>query len=169
MSDGGTIRGEEPGDAAAIADVLVDAFGGQAEARLVERLRTEHPDGYGPSLVAELDGAVVGHALLSRIGLAGRPDLGLLALAPVGVLPTCHGLGIGSALVRRALELATDPVVVVGEPSWYRRLGFEPAAPSGLVPPWPDVGDAWMVWFPEGVDGAPYRGQVVYPAPFAEV
>jgi putative acetyltransferase len=169
VTDGGTIRGEEPGDAAAIAEVLGDAFGGRTEARLVERLRSEHADGYGPSLVAELDGAIVGHALLSRVGLVERPDLGLLALAPVGVLPTCQGLGIGSALVGRALELAAHPVVVVGEPAWYRRLGFEPAAPAGLVPPWPDLGDAWMVWFPEGVGRGAYRGEVVYPAPFAEV
>jgi putative acetyltransferase len=169
VTAGGTIRAERPEDRAAIADVHADAFGRTQEGTLVDRLRAEHPDGYGPSLVAEVDGYVVGHVLLSSVTLEAEHRATLLALAPVAVLRTYQGLGIGSALVTRVLELAEVPVVVVGAPRWYRRFGFEPAGPLGISGPWPGAGDAWMVWFPAGADQSAWRGRVGYPAPFYDL
>ena len=164
----GTIRVEEPTDVRAIADVLADAFDGVAEMTLVERLRTEHREEYGPSLVAEIDGVVVGHALLTSVTVVAADDeaRALFALAPVAVLRTCQRLGIGSNLVNAALVLADRPVVVLGDREWYTRFGFEPATRWGIGSRWAEAGDAWQVWFPEGSDPAEWAGEVRYPAPF---
>lgn len=67
--EGLTVRPERPSDAAAIGSVVAAAFGSPAEAALVEAIRAS--DGYIAelSLVAELDEAVVGHVMISYVGL----------------------------------------------------------------------------------------------------
>ena len=163
----GTIREETPADHAAVAALLTDAFMGPAEATLVERLRSEHPDAYGPALVAEVDGEVVGFAALTRVTLEdGRA---MSALAPVAVLPAAQGMGIGTALVERLVAAVESPVVVVGEPGYYRRFGFTPALRFGVRSAWDGAGDAWMIRFREGQDPHAWRGTVAYPDPFSAV
>jgi putative acetyltransferase len=163
----GTIREETPDDHAAIAALLADAFLGTAEATLVERLRSEHAQAFGPALVAEVDGAIVGFAALTRVTLDdGRA---LFALAPVAVLPAAQGMGVGSALVQQLVAAAEAPVVVVGEPEFYLRFGFTPALPFGVRSAWDDAGDAWMIRFPAGEDPRTWRGTVRYPEPFSTV
>ncbi|HSL10593.1 MAG TPA: N-acetyltransferase [Actinomycetota bacterium] len=162
----GTIRVEEPRDHAAIADLLADAFEGLDEVRLVERLRAEVPEDYGPALVAELDGAVVGFVALTRVRIGERA---LFALAPVAVLPAVQNLGIGSALVSHAVGLVTAPVVVLGDPAYYRRFGFEPALAYGVRSAWDASGDAWMIRWPDGADTAAWEGTVRYPDAFSAV
>jgi putative acetyltransferase len=124
------IRDERPSDVAAIRAVLTAAFGGTLEAELVDRLRA---DGDAViSLVADDDG-IVGQVLLSRM-TAPFPALGL---APVSVLPARQRVGIGSRLVRAALARASaagwQAVLVLGEPAYYRRFGFDPALAAGLA------------------------------------
>ena len=114
------------------------AFGGREdEARLVELL---HTAGAAPvSLVAEEPhGRVVGHALFSPVRLEGQgtdaPEM--VGLAPVAVLPEHQGRGIGSRLVREGLETSREAgyvaAVVLGEPGYYSRFGFEWASGKGL-------------------------------------
>lgn len=123
------IRAEAPADYAAIRSVLVSAFGGVAEADLVELLRRERS--IAIALVAEIAGDVCGYIVMSRL----RSPSDGLALAPVAVAPARQGAGIGSALVRKAIELAradgSSIVFVLGDPTYYRRFGFsaEVAAP----------------------------------------
>lgn len=83
------IRPEAPSDHAAIADVLTQAFGQVNEAQLVDRIRQS--DRYIPSLslVAEQDGAVVGHILFSYVDLVSSETRRILSLAPVAVKPAC--------------------------------------------------------------------------------
>jgi putative acetyltransferase len=165
----GTIRPEEPRDHRAVADLIADAFGRVEEAVLVEKLRSAHAEDYGPALVAEVEGVVVGYATLSVARIEGDTERRLLALGPVAVLPAVQGLGIGSALVERVLELADAPVVLLGDPRWYSRFGFRQAAPLGLVSQWEGVGDAWQVWFPREADPEVWRGEVRFAEPFGEV
>ena len=165
----GTIRAEEAVDHAAIRDLVADAFGRAEEAVLVERLRSEHPAGFGPALVAEVAGQIVGYVCCSQMRIDEAPGMTLLGLGPIAVLPSRQMMGIGSALVRRVQDLATVPVALVGEPAWYSRFGFVPAEPLGTRSQWADMGEVWQIWFPPGVGADGYRGTARYLPPFDEV
>ncbi len=92
------LREERAADIAAIASVHQQAFGGDAEARLVEQLR--HDGDVIASLVATRGERVVGHVLFSALPIATeRGPIRSAALAPVAVVPERQGLGVGSALI----------------------------------------------------------------------
>ncbi|MEV8506691.1 N-acetyltransferase [Actinoplanes sp. NPDC051475] len=156
----GTTRAERPGDAAAIRAVLTAAFGTDAEARLVDALRDSAAWLPGLSVVAEEDGRIVAHALLSRITVGPDPAL---ALGPIAVLPGEQRRGFGTAVVRYALRQATDAgerlVLVLGDPAYYQRFGFVPAAPYGITSAWSGLGDAWQMLTLTGLEAH-------YPAPW---
>lgn len=83
------------------------------------------------SCVAETDGVVVGHAAISPVHITpvsgdGQPTNGWYGLGPVSVLPAHQGQGVGSALVRCALEtiVGEQGCVVLGDPGYYGRFGF---------------------------------------------
>jgi putative acetyltransferase len=160
------IRAEAPEDRDAIAEVTSAAFGKQREARMVEAIRES--DGFVRelSLVAERDGAIVGHVLLSYVGLAGDSRR-VLELGPMCVAPGRQRQGIGSALVREALRRADargEPLVLVlGHPGYYPRFGFAPAAELGITPPDPRIpSEAFMAIRLRAYDPT-LRGRVVFP------
>ena len=132
------IRRFGPGDAAAVRKVHLEAFAGrEGEAHLVEML---HAAGAAPvSLVAveEASGGVVGHVLFSPVEIdGGGSGIRAVGLAPVGVLPEYQGKGAGARLVRAGLEACReagyDAVVLLGEPGYYSKFGFERASDHGL-------------------------------------
>jgi putative acetyltransferase len=115
-------------------------------------------------------GELAGHIFFSEARLV--PDTAVLALAPMGVLPERQQRGVGSALVREALQLAraTDYplVVVLGHPEFYPRFGFERGDEHGVECPYEVPPEAWMVLrLPHYRPDA--RGRVSYPAPFEAV
>ncbi|MBI1944930.1 MAG: N-acetyltransferase [Deltaproteobacteria bacterium] len=127
------VRAERVGDNDAIRRVNEAAFGRIDEAGIVDALRAA---GALPiSLVAELDGAIVGHLAMSPITIDGIDD-GSLGLAPMAVLPSRQRRGVGGALVRAGLAICRARriplVVVLGHAAYYPRFGFVPAAPAGL-------------------------------------
>jgi putative acetyltransferase len=166
------IRRERPGDpadVAAVRAVSIAAFPTDAEARLLDALRAAGDCDPPRSLVAEVDGMVVGHALLTAMTLErhdGTRDADrIVALGPVAVVPERQRRGIGGALVRAALDQAeregAAAVVLLGHPAYYPRFGFRSAREQGLLPPvpWPDP--AWMAcrlpaWTPRDVGVARY-------------
>jgi putative acetyltransferase len=156
------IRDETVADHAAVGRLHRLAFGGDAEARLVDALRRS--GAAAVSLVAECGGGVVGHVLLSR--LISPPDA--LALAPLAVLPDQQRRGVGSALVRAALERARAggwaAVFVLGDPAFYGRFGFEAEAARGYASPY--AGEHFMA-VRLGPAPLPGAGDVIYPEPFA--
>lgn len=129
------LRDADAADHDAIDGLLRACFPTDAEAKLVRELRAA---GDAPiEIVAEVDGRVVGLALLSPVTVDGGDGrFRGLGLAPVAVSEHCRGMGIGKALVRQALRGARDAavtgVVVLGEPGYYGLLGFETASKFGL-------------------------------------
>ena len=83
------------------------------------------------------DRHIVGHALLSHLSLTvpGRPARPALALAPVAVAPQRQRCGIGELVVRDCPGRVDPalPAFVIGDPAFYARFGFEPAAAHGVT------------------------------------
>jgi putative acetyltransferase len=123
------VRLEEPKDQYAVHAVNVSAFETPSEADLVDILRREaHPI---VSLIAEDDGAIIGHILFSPVTLSGHFELKIMGLGPMAVIPEQQGKGTGSALVKAGLAmckaLGFGAVIVLGHPGYYPRFGFVPS------------------------------------------
>jgi putative acetyltransferase len=121
--------------------VVLDAFGPGDEivADLVEALRT-FPGTDPLELVAESAGGVTGHVMLTRSLLdAPRRLVGVTVLSPLSVTPAHQGRGVGTALVRAAIESATasgaPALFLEGDPRYYGRHGFVAAAELGFRKP----------------------------------
>lgn len=135
------IRPVAAGDHRGVDTILTGAFGRPEEAELVQALRVA---GDLPlELLAERDGAAVGHIAFQDLGLRGDapgPVPRIASLAPLAVLPAAQGQGIGSALVAEALAIlvrrAVDLVVVLGEPAYYGRFGFRADVAAPYRAPW---------------------------------
>jgi putative acetyltransferase len=119
-----SVRPEQPTDVVAIRRILEAAFPTAAEARLVELLRASGH--LWVSLVAEVDGQIVGHIAFSPVGIDRMA--GGVGLAPIAVLPDHQRQGIGGRLIREGLaaceRAGSSFVVVLGSPEYYPRFGF---------------------------------------------
>ncbi|GGI85647.1 N-acetyltransferase [Pseudarthrobacter scleromae] len=172
------VRSEAPEDRKAILAVTAGAFavspatglkveGEPVEVRVLRGLFGSKD--YLPefSVVAVLDGEVVGHVISTRGWVGGH---GLLGLGPLGVTPRHQRHGIGSALMKETIQRANaageSGIALLGSPGYYSRFGFVPATSLGVLPP----DDAWGDYFqllplalwPGGVHGT-FR----YAEPFA--
>ncbi len=142
------IRAERREDRAAVRRVNELAFGGRTEAALVDALRgVAEPQ---LSLVAEVDGDVVGHIFFSPVSIESEGSkVTAVALGPMAVLPDYQNQGIGSRLVREGLEecrrIGEAVVFVVGHPEYYPRFGFSPAGAKGLRCEYRVPDEAFMV------------------------
>lgn len=125
------VRDEGPEDAAEITEVTRQAFiahpdGGLAEGRIIDALR--EADALAISLVAELEGRVVGHIGFSTVEISDGSG-GWFGLGPLSVSPAMQGRGIGSRLVIAGLErlraLEASGCVVLGDEGFYGRFGFD--------------------------------------------
>lgn len=133
------IRPETPADIDAIDQLTRDAFlhaehTDHTEQFIVKALRDA--GALSVSLVAELDGTVIGHVAASPVSISdGTPHW--YGLGPVSVAPGHQGLGVGSKLVNRLLDdlrlVGAAGCVVLGNPAYYARFGFR--AESALVLP----------------------------------
>lgn len=123
------------------------AFGMSAEADLVDVLREQAEPVV--SLVAEEDGTIVGHILFSPVTLVGHPQLKIMGLAPMAVVPARQRKRIGSALIRQGLEacrrLGVGAVVVLGHAGYYPRFGFLPASRYGIGCEYDVPDDVFMI------------------------
>jgi putative acetyltransferase len=125
------IRSETDADAGTIADVTMAAFStlpisNHTEQFIIAALRAAKA--LTVSLVAEMDGRVVGHIAFSPVAMSdGSP--GWYGLGPVSVLPEYQRRGIGGALIQEGLSrlkgLGARGCCLVGHPEYYKRFGFQ--------------------------------------------
>jgi len=131
-------------DLAAIRDVNIRAFGQSQEADIVEALRANGAASL--SLVAAIDGVVIGHIMYSPVQLGRLEGAGL---GPMAVLPEYQRQGIGSALVEtgnRRLGLAGCPfIVVLGHARLYPRFGFRRASTLSVACEWNVPDDVFQI------------------------
>ena len=144
------IRQEQETDYESTQDVVRLAFAGiehsdQNEHHLVNALRKSEAFIPELSLVALHNQTIVGHILLTRIGIIGTDKtISSLALAPVSVLPKYQGKGIGAKLILRAHHLAEalghESIILLGHADYYPRFGYQKASLFGIQMPF-DVPD----------------------------
>lgn len=144
------IREEQKEDYDAVQIVNDRAFGTPEEGRIVNILREKCQDTL--SLVAVLDGKIVGHIFFSpaTIDPGDKKQVIGTGLAPMAVLPEHQKQGIGSLLVnegiRRIKETRCPFILVAGHINYYPRFGFERASTYGLKCQWDQVPDeAFMI------------------------
>jgi putative acetyltransferase len=140
------VRNEEERDGEGVRAVHLAAFGdhGRVVADLVDDLRTI-PGCL--SLVADDGGELAGHVMFTTSLLDTPPRLvPVQVLSPVGVLPAHQRRGVGSAMIRRGLELleaSSVPLVFLeGSPQYYSRFGFGPGGDLGFRKPSLRIPDA---------------------------
>ena len=143
MNPGIVIRSETDADIHPIADVTIAAFktlevSNQTEQFIIKALRAAHA--LTLSLVANVDGRVVGHIAFSPVTISDGTE-GWYGLGPVSVLPEYQRQGIGTALIQEGLSRLKDlnaaGCCVVGHPDYYRKFAFEnvPGLTVEGVPP----------------------------------
>jgi len=125
------IRNETDADVNVITEVTVAAFkileiSNHTEQFIIEALRAAKA--LTLSLVAEVDGRVVGHIAFSPVTISDGTT-NWYGLGPVSVLPEYQRKGIGKALIQAGLsrlkDLDAKGCCLVGHPQYYRRFGFE--------------------------------------------
>jgi putative acetyltransferase len=160
------VRAESLADVDAIRALHAASFPTAAEAALVDALRAAGQ--LSLSLVAIERERVIGHVAFSPIRVDGQPSG--LGLAPVAVLLGCRQRGVAAHLIREGLELCRKAgaglVVVLGDPGYYGRFGFEPGSRRVLRNEY-EAGDAFQAL--ELVRGTvpPQGGLVRYAPEFA--
>lgn len=166
------VRAEKEEDHGAVRRVNESAFGSPDEADLVEALRPAARPYV--SLVAVLDGQVVGHIFFSPVRIESEAGVwSAMGLAPMAVQPEYQGQGIGGRLVREGLRecqrLGHTVVVVLGHPDYYPRFGFTRARPKGLRCEYDVPDEVFMVaeLEPQALNGR--QGLVKYRPEFGSV
>ena len=129
------IRPQETADIPGVRQVEEAAFGRPTEADLVDLCLQRGKNAL--SLVASLEGHIVGHVLFTPLTLVpSAPGLHGVGLGPVAVLPELQGQGVGSRLILEGLEQCRlqgyDFAVLLGDPRYYTRFGFIPGREFGL-------------------------------------
>lgn len=165
------IRQERISDYAVVYEVVKVAFASAEhsdgnEQDLVTALRNSGAFVPELSLVAEVDGTIVGHILFTKADVDGHT---VLALAPLSVLPTYQKQGIGLALMaeghRIAKELGFDYSVVLGHAEYYPKAGYRPASRFGIKALF-DVADGNYMAVKLNPDAKELHGVMRYDAAF---
>ena len=124
------IRNEKDSDIEAISEVTIAAFTNHpysqnTEQFIIKALRAANA--LAVSLVAVMEGRVVGHIAFSPVSISGR-SCDWYGLGPISVLPDRQKQGIGKALMNEGLSALRNRgakgCALVGDPGFYKRFGF---------------------------------------------
>jgi predicted N-acetyltransferase YhbS len=179
------IRSERASDVVAREALLDACFGDNRHTRTCQRLRDGRAPAEGLALSALAQGRLVGTLRLWHVSAGGVPAL---VLGPLAVDPSCRGLGVGAALMNRALTAAKarghGAVVLLGDAPYYARFGFSGLKTTELSLPGPFERDrllglelrdgaldgAWGMIAPTGASASrtrARRAKLLRPAPQA--
>jgi predicted N-acetyltransferase YhbS len=168
------IRAERASDIVAREALLDACFGENRHTRTCQRLRDGRAPAEGLALSALAQGRLVGTLRLWHVSAGGVPAL---VLGPLAVDPSCRDLGVGSALMERALTAAKarghGAVVLLGDAPYYARFGFSGLKTTELSLPGPFERDrllglelrdgaldgAWGMIAPAGASASPTRAR----------
>jgi len=132
------IRAERASDVAAREALLDASFGDNRHLRTCQRLRDGQPPAQGLAFSVVREGRLIGTVRLWHVSAGGVPAL---VLGPLAVDPSCRKLGIGTALVQRALAAAKarghGAVLLLGDAPYYTRFGFSARKAGELRLPGP--------------------------------
>ena len=151
-----------PKDHAAIHTLVLETFDAPEEAALVTALRNKNE--IADEWVAVAQEVVIGHLALSHMDAPA----GALALAPVSVRPTAQKQGVASALIKAALAKAKSDgwtcAVVLGDPDYYSRFGFDVGRAANFETPYPNAYTGIIVF--DAPKFAILPKKLIYPATF---
>jgi len=158
------IRTEAPADILVVDQLLKSVFTTEAEANLVMSLR-ENGNRTLSLVACEDDGEIIGFAMFSPVAVEGE-QLNWQGLAPLAVREDYRKQGVGAELVREGLsslgELGYPVCVVLGDPGYYQRFGFEAADKYGFQCQWQVPTEAFQILalWDNALDGK--QGQIDY-------
>jgi len=160
----------ETGDAPEIAAVHLAAFDTDTEARLVDMLCGDGD--IALSLVAQQDSKLAGSNILSAMNVvADGQKIRAWALGPIGVLPQLQAKGIGSALMREAINIAgkqnIQMLFLLGDPAYYSRFGFFAETAKPFASPY--AGVHFQALLLDKAMKIPKSGKADYAAAFAKL
>ncbi len=147
------IREEKEKDYTKIRDLVETAFASAEhtdgnEHLLVDQLRKSDSFVKELALVAEENGELLAHIMFTKVAVGEKVGL---ALAPLSVLPKAQSKGIGTALVKRAHEIASslgyEFSVVLGSETYYPRFGYKVASEFGVLAPFEVPKENFMISF----------------------
>ncbi|WP_208606189.1 GNAT family N-acetyltransferase [Rodentibacter rarus] len=145
------IRPETPKDYEQIYQLIKSAFANSehsdgTEQDLVERLRRSSSFIPELALVAEIKGEIVGYILFTQVRIGENIEL---SLAPLAVLPSIQKQGVGKALIKQGHEIAKQLeyhyAIVLGNPDYYGKLGYQPARQFQITAPF-EIDDTFS-WY----------------------
>lgn len=126
-----------------VRDVHLCAFPeGEREivSKLAINLLSERTTPETISLVAETEGAVVGHVAFSPVTIHNNENLQGYILAPLGVKPDYQKRRIGSKLIesgmQQLLKMGVNILFVYGDPEYYSKFGFSTDVADRYTPPY---------------------------------
>lgn len=134
-----SIVAEQDTETAAREALLDRAMGPGRRRKSSEKLRRGRKPSEGLALAARNgEGRLIGTVRLWDVAAGGRPAL---LLGPLAVDPAAKSMGVGSALMRRAIEearrLGHRAILLVGDASYYARFGFSAEKTGKLAMPGP--------------------------------
>ena len=161
------LRDEAPLDCRPIHELNSVVFGRADEPELIDSLR-DAGDVVASIVALEAD-RIIGHILFSKLAVTGSARaVHAAALAPMAVHPARQRSGIGSALVRRGLDVCgardIEVVIVLGHPAYYPRFGFSAATAARLRAPFSGPAFMALELVPGALEG--FEGTVRYAPAF---
>jgi predicted N-acetyltransferase YhbS len=132
------LQSERPQDGPLVDALVARAFGPGRFAKVSERVREFAAFAPELSMCAWIDGRLLGCARMWRVRVGGRP---VTFLGPFAVEQGERNAGFGARLIARACEAAAAAgethVVLVGDESYFSRVGFSREAGRAVRMPGP--------------------------------